>query len=63
VNSKEENSKDFCLNYVQEFGLRTGATLTLSFSRLTTRLDLVRNSARSHSLKRPLDFLNVIPHL
>ncbi len=22
VNSKEENSKDFCPNYVQEFGLR-----------------------------------------
>jgi hypothetical protein len=23
VNSKEENSEDFCLNYVQEFGLST----------------------------------------
>jgi hypothetical protein len=24
VNSKEENSQDFCPNYVQEFGLCTG---------------------------------------
>ncbi len=24
MNSKEENSEDFCPNYVQEFGLRTG---------------------------------------
>ncbi len=24
VNSKEENSYDFCPNYVQEFGLRAG---------------------------------------
>jgi hypothetical protein len=24
VNSKEENSKDFCPNYVQEFGLNSG---------------------------------------
>jgi hypothetical protein len=24
VNSKEENSEDFCPNYIQEFGLRRG---------------------------------------
>ncbi len=24
MNSKEENSQDFCLNYVQEFGFKPG---------------------------------------
>jgi hypothetical protein len=31
VNSKEENSKDFCHNYVQEFGLRTFSMCAAGF--------------------------------
>ncbi len=30
VNSKEENFEDFCPNYVQEFGLRTGCLENIS---------------------------------
>ncbi len=32
VNNKEENSKDFCLDFVQEFGLRKANVLPASFS-------------------------------
>ena len=28
VNSKEENSKDFCLDFVQEFGLRMAVNMS-----------------------------------
>ncbi len=47
VNSKEENSSDFCLDFVQEFGLWAKSSLKLGLSRARKNFsfDFLNNKA------------------